>query len=112
MSKILCAYIHCRRSGNKLEISGISTEKSKEAQWYLFKDEDKSEDKHKYVADKWNALRKPPVEYRNFQIAGEHLNKYLNQEKTAFEFGGELLERDEQNSIKQSGQLTFNNIKV
>ena len=110
MTKIIeCAYIHCRRSGQSIEIHGLSTGKSKEAQWFLFKDEDKVETKHKAVADKWNALRTPPKKYRNFQIQGDVLAQYLNKEKTAFAFNGALLERDEENSIKQTGKLDLIN---
>lgn len=104
-SSITNAYIHVRRSGQKVEVHGCSTDKSKEAQWYLFKEEDKVESKHKYVMDKWNALLKPPKDYRNFQISGDILSLYLNEDRTAFAFGGQLLEKDEQNSIKQSGMF-------
>ena len=107
MAPITIAYIHVRRSGQKIEVTGIATNKSKESQWYLFKDEDKLESKHRLVIDKWNALPKPPKEYRNFQISGDILDLYLNDEKTAFSFGGELLEIDEQNSIKQSGKFNL-----
>ena len=104
MAKVIeSAYIHVRRSGETIEISGISLQKSKEAQWFLFKDEDKVESKHKNVADKWNSLKKPPVEYRNFCIQGDALLAYLSPDKKSFAFGGQLLERDKQNSIKQSG---------
>ena len=106
-SPITNAYIHVRRSGQKVEVHGCSTGKSKEAQWYLFKEEDKVESKHKFVIDKWNALPKPPNDYRNFQINGDVLDRYLSKDKTAFAFGGEHLEKDEQNSIKQSGKVKF-----
>ena len=103
MDKIIDgAYIHVRRSGDTIEISGISLQKSKEAQWFLFKDEDKVKENHKSVADKWKSLKKPPVEYRNFYVQGDDLLPYLSLDKKSFSFGGQPLQRDEQNSIYQS----------
>ena len=107
MVKITLAYVHVRKVDDTFGIFGISTTRGKDTNWFLFKDEDKDPTKHEFVAEKWKNQRKTPAQYRNVLVQGETLQLYLNEDETAFSFGGVLLEKDEQNSIKEKGNICF-----
>ena len=73
--------------------------------WFLFNEEDQAPEKHEHVAEKWNSQRKTPAHFRNVLVQGAQLALYLNEDQTAFSFGGTELQRDEENSIKEKGLL-------
>ena len=107
MNKITTAYVHLRKIDDGFGVFGISTTKGKDTNWFLFKDEDKDPAKHSFVAEKWKSQRKTPSQYRNVLVQNEALKLYLNDDETAFSFGGVLLEKDEENSIKEKGKNRF-----
>ena len=105
MSKITSAYVHVRKNDNGFSVIGISTNRGKDTNWYLFKDEEKTPAKHDFVTKKWKSQRKTPSQYRNILVQGEALKLYLNEQETAFAFGDSLLEHDKENSIKENGKI-------
>lgn len=107
MTKIVSAYVHTRKTGDGFGIFSISTTRGKNTNWFLFKEEDQDPTKHEYVAEKWKSQRKAPSHYRNVLVQSDALKLYLNEDETAFSFGGTLLEKDEQNSIKEKGNFVF-----
>lgn len=107
MAKITLAYVHVRKTEDGFGVFGISTTRGKDTNWFLFKEDDKDPTKHEYVSEKWKNQRKIPSQYRNVLVQGETLLLYLNEDGTAFSFGGVLLEKDEQNSIKERGNICF-----
>ena len=107
MSKITAAYVHVRKSKEDFGVIGIAVTKSKDTNWYLFKNDDQKPEKHSFVAEKWRSQCKTPRQYRNVLVQGDPLKLYLNEDETAFAFCGALLDRDEQNSIKEQGLFLF-----
>lgn len=103
MEKIKAAYVHVKKTPESFVIFGIATCKGKDTTWYLFQQEDQLPEKHDWVANKWKSQSREPKTFRNIAIQGEVLDFYLNKEGTEFSFGGVALQKDEQNSIKQSG---------
>lgn len=103
MAKIVTAYLHVRKTDDGFGMIGISTTKGQDTNWYLFKEDDQDPRKHPFASEKWKSQRKTPAHYRNILLQAEHLKPYLNDDETGFAFGGCLLEKDEQNSIKESG---------
>ena len=103
MSKITSAYVHVRKVENSFGVFGISTTRGKDTNWFLFNEEDQAPEKHEHVAEKWNSQRKTSAHFRNVLVQGAQLALYLNEDQTAFSFGGTELQRDEENSIKEKG---------
>ena len=107
MGKITAAYVHVRKMGETFGVFGIAVTRSKDTNWYLFKEEDQDPEKHLFVTEKWKSQRKLPRQYRNVLVQDSALKLYLNEDETAFSFGGTLLEKDEENSIKEQGLFEF-----
>lgn len=99
--------VHVRKTDEGFGVFGISTTKGKDTNWFLFKDEDKDPNKHEFVSEKWKSQRKTLAQFRNILIQGENLKMYLNEDETAFSFDGTLLEKNEENSIKDKGGVCF-----